>query len=117
VTVRALACLGYASVLSLLATGCWSTVHEYQAAGYASDRREPGPPIVVTPIHSQADQFVVLGLTGSTSYVDDAYASLLAQCPGEIVAVNTRYSTKLGFFSYTNEVHMNAMCVRSPSTR
>ena len=26
---------------ALGSAGCWSTVHEYQAAGYASDRRDP----------------------------------------------------------------------------
>ena len=99
------------AVFALGATGCWSTVHEYQAAGYASDRRDPGPPIQATAIQSDAEQFVVLGITGDTQYVDEAYARLLAKCPGEIVGVNTRYSTKLGFFSYTNEVHMQALCV------
>ena len=105
------------AALALAATsgtiGCFSSVHEYQAAGYASPtRREPGPPIAASRIQSDARQFVVLGLTGNTDYVDEAYASLTTQCPGEIVGVNTRYSTKLGFFSYTNEVHMQALCLK-----
>jgi hypothetical protein len=45
-------------------------------------------------------------------YVDVAYQRLLAQCPGDIVAVNTRYSTKLGFLSYMNTVEMQAFCLR-----
>jgi hypothetical protein len=94
--------------------GCFSSVHEYQAAGYASPtRREPGPPIEANRIQSDASQFVVLGVTGNTDYVDQAYASLTSQCAGEIVGINTRYSTKLGFMSYTNEVHMQALCLKN----
>ena len=95
------------------ATGCFSSVHEYQAAGYASPtRREPGPPIEANRIESNAEQFVVLGITGNTDYVDEAFASLAMQCAGEVVGINTRYSTKLGFFSYTNEIHMQALCLK-----
>jgi hypothetical protein len=97
--------------LPLAATGCWSSVHEYQAAGYASVRRE-GPPIITTPIESDATQHVILGITNNTDYVDEAYDRLQEQCSGEIVGVNTRYSTNLGFLSYTNEVKMQALCVR-----
>jgi hypothetical protein len=51
-------------------------------------------------------------VTDNTHYVDEAYAQLLSQCTGEIVGVNTRYSTKLGFLSYRNTVDMQAFCLR-----
>jgi hypothetical protein len=101
----------FAALAPLALSGCWSTVHEYQAGGYAATRRE-GPPIQAAPITSTAEQFVVLGITNNTRYVDEAYARLLDQCSGEIVGVNTRYSTRLGFFSCTNEVHMQALCIK-----
>jgi hypothetical protein len=99
------------ALLALGAAGCFSSVHEYQAAGYASERRA-GPPIETVPIESDATQHVVLGITDNTSYVNEAYDHLLDQCPGEIIGVNTRYSTNLGFLSYTNEVKMQALCVK-----
>ncbi len=54
-------------------------------------------------------------MTGNTDYVEEAYHRLLAACPaGELVGVNTRYSTKLGFLSYTNHIHMQALCLAAP---
>jgi len=96
-------------------TGCSYSMHEYQAAGYAASpaAAHPGePPPRAEWIHAHAEQGVVLGVTDNTHYVDEAYASLLSQCPGEILGVNTRYSTKLGFLSYRNAVDMQAFCVR-----
>lgn len=98
--------------VGLLACGCSYSVHEYQAAGYAPATPTSGPPRHAEWIRSRADQDVVLGITDNTDYVDEAYTRLVAQCPGDIVGVNTRYSTKLGFFSYTNTVEMQAFCLR-----
>ncbi len=74
----------------------------------------PGPPRLAERIEAQTWQHVILGITDNTDYVDKAYASLLSQCPGEIVGLNTRYSTSLGFLSYKNVVEMRAMCLRDP---
>ena len=53
----------------------------------------------------------MLGVTDNTEYVDEAYQRLLDQCQGDIVGVNTRYSTKLGFLSFKNTVEMQAFCL------
>jgi hypothetical protein len=98
--------------LALLATGCSYSMHEYQVAGYAPATTTSGAPRHAEWIHARADQHVVLGITGNTNYVDEAYARLASQCPGDIVGVNTRYSTKLGFLSYKNTVEMQAFCLR-----
>jgi hypothetical protein len=100
------------ALLAALAMGCTYSMHEYQAGGYYPVVVPPGPPRQAVRIHSHAEQFVVLAVTDNTDYVDEAYRDLLAQCSGEIVGVNTRYSTKLGFMSYTNRVEMQAMCLR-----
>jgi hypothetical protein len=96
----------------LLACGCSYSMHEYQAAGYAPATATSGPPRTAEWIHARADQNVVLGVTDNTDYVDIAYAELLRQCPGDIVGLNTRYSTKLGFLSYKNTVEIRAFCLR-----
>jgi hypothetical protein len=101
-----------AAALASLACGCAFSVHEYQASGYAPVTTPSGPPRKAERIHAHGEQFVVLGVTDNTDYVDEAYASLLAQCTGEIVGLNTRTSTRLGFLSYTNDVDLQAMCLR-----
>jgi hypothetical protein len=98
--------------LALMACGCSYSMHEYQAAGYAAPSNPAGPPRQAEWIHASAHQHVVLGITDNTRYVDEAYARLLGQCPGDIVAVNTRYSTALSFLSYKNTVDMQAFCLR-----
>jgi ribosomal protein S2 len=98
--------------LATLACGCSYSMHEYQAAGYApATPTSGGAPRQAVWIHARANQGVILGVTDNTDYVDEAYQRLLAQCPGDIVAVNTRYSTKLGFLSYRNTVEMQAFCL------
>jgi hypothetical protein len=101
-----------ALAVAMLACGCTYSLHEYQASGYAPAVVPPGPPRQAVRIHSNSEQFVVLGLAGDTDYVNEAYAKLLDQCAGEIVGVNTRFSTQLGFLSYTNKIDMQAMCLR-----
>jgi hypothetical protein len=103
------------ATLGALSTGCTYSVHEYQAGGYAASPQS-GPPRMAEWIHARGQQSVVLGITNNTKYVDAAYASLLDQCSGEIVGLNTRFSTSLSFLSYTNVVEMRAMCLRDPAS-
>ena len=99
------------TLLALLGSGCSYSLHEYQAAGYAPATPTSGPALKASWIHARADQDVVLGIVDNTDYVDVAYRSLLSQCGGDVVAVNTRFSTKLGFLSYTNTIDLQAMCL------
>jgi hypothetical protein len=93
-------------------TGCSYSMHEYQAGGYAAPTAVAGPPRQGRWIHARAEQDVALGITDNTDYIDQAYAELLKQCPGDVVGVNTRFSTSLSFLSYTNVVDIQAMCLR-----
>jgi hypothetical protein len=100
------------AALAALACGCSYSMHEYQASGYAPVTRTSGPPPQAAWIHAHGEQSVVLGITNNTRYVDEAYAELLSQCSGDVVGLNTRYSTKLGFLSYKNTIEMQAFCLR-----
>ncbi len=100
------------AVVAVLASGCSYSMHEYQAAGYAPATPTSGAPRQAVWIHARANQGVVLGVTDNTDYVDEAYQRLLAQCTGDIVGINTRYSTKLGFLSFRNTVEMQAFCLQ-----
>jgi hypothetical protein len=104
------------ATFAALACGCSYSMHEYQAAGYAPITPTAGPPPRAAWIHAHGEQNVVLGVTDNTRYVDDAYAELLSQCPGDIVGLNTRYSTKLGFLSYKNTIEMQAFCLEQAET-
>src|SRR5579884_1654095 len=101
------------ALLASLACGCSYSVHEVNAAGFApADPAPPGAPRHAERIESRAEQDVVLGVVDNTDYVDEAYAALLAQCPGDVVGLSTRISSSLGFLSYTNVVQMRALCLR-----
>jgi hypothetical protein len=64
-------------------------------------------------IEAVTEQFVILGFTQETDYIDLARANLLKQCEdGVIQGPVTRLSTSHGFFSWTNRVSMQALCVR-----
>ena len=63
-------------------------------------------------IEAQAEQFVVLGFTQETDYVNLARAELIKKCPGgAIQGPMNRISTSHGFFSWTNKAYMQALCV------
>jgi hypothetical protein len=100
----------------LACSGCSYSMHEYQAGGYAASpvagTGAGAAPKQAEWIHARANQNVVLGITNNTRYVDEAYDQLLSQCSGEIVGVNTRYSTRLSFLSYENTVDVQAFCLR-----
>lgn len=64
-------------------------------------------------VKAKADQFVILGFVTQTDYVDLAYRKLMATCPnGQIQGITTQYSTDHGFFSWTNVVEMQGLCVK-----
>ena len=63
-------------------------------------------------VKSSSEQFVVLGFAAQTDYVDAAYRDLQSKCPkGRIQGITTQYSTSLSFFSWTNKILMQGLCV------
>jgi hypothetical protein len=65
-------------------------------------------------VKGEAEQFVVLGFTQDTSYVERAKSQLVSKCPnGAISGISTQISTDLGFFSWTNRALMQGLCVKS----
>ena len=82
--------------------GCSHSIHMVNTSGFNSND---------LPSHKKAKN-VVLGFAFDTDYVDEARASLLAQCPGEIKAVSSQFSTSHGFLHWTNKVLMKGVCVQ-----
>ncbi len=90
-------------------SGCAYSVHLV----HMSDHEAPAPLKDQIVVQAEASQSTFLGMVGQTVYVDEAFAELRARCPGgKVTGIQTRYSTDLGFFSWTNRIRMKAYCVR-----
>jgi hypothetical protein len=64
-------------------------------------------------VEARTEQFVIMGFTGDTKYVDQAYDKLQGTCQGgKIQGITTQFSTSHGFFSWTNKILMRGLCIR-----
>jgi hypothetical protein len=64
-------------------------------------------------VEGRGEQFTFMGFIRDTNYVEVAQKNLIEQCPkGEIQGVTTEYSTAHGFFSWTNRILMQGLCVQ-----
>lgn len=96
-------------LLVVLFSGCAHSVHQVHTSDF-----DPAAPIEAGKmISAQAEQFVILGFTSETEYVNQAYQKLMAQCPGRITGITTQLSTSLGFFSWTNKTLMQGLCLKN----
>src|SRR5688500_18172409 len=70
-------------------------------------------------VTAHGSQFTILGFKTETHYVNDAYRSLLRQCPagGVISGITTKYYTSHGFFSWTIHVQMEGTCFTNLVTK
>lgn len=95
-------------VLSLMLSACAHSIHEVHTSDFM-----PGTPVESGDmVKASTEQFVVLGFTGETNYVDQAYKKLMAACPnGVITGITTQYSTSMSFFSWTNKILMQGLCL------
>ena len=100
---------GVLLAFSLSGVGCAHSVHQYSVNDYDSLSGDTKPG---RTIEADAEQFVILAFAFNTDYADEAYRKLLINCPqGEVVGVNARYSTSMSFLSYTNKMHLQAICL------
>ena len=100
------------AILALSALSLWGCAYSVHLV-HSSDYESPGPLKDQIVVESEASQSTFLGMVGQTDYVDEAFAELRGRCPGgKITGIQTRYSTDLGFFSWTNRVYMKAYCIR-----
>jgi len=95
-------------LLFLGLASCAHSVHEVHTSDFI-----PGAPIEAGDmVKASTEQFVILGFTKQTDYVDQAYQKLMAACPkGSISGITTQYSSSLGFFSWTNKILMQGLCL------
>lgn len=99
----------FLSALFLSLVGCTYSVHQVPI----SDFRPYTSGSNGSPIESRSKQFVIMGFVDETKYVDQAYLSLQDQCKeGVVTGIATKYYTEHGFFSWTNHIVMQGLCVR-----
>ena len=96
-------CLSAATITA----GCAHSIHESQT----SDFREMKA--WAPQIEAASEQFVIMGFVTDTNYVNSAFNELQTKCPGRITGITTKYSTSLGFFSWTNKIRMTGYCIRN----
>lgn len=94
-----------------LSSGCTYSVHQV-ALGNFDDLP---PNARLRPIEAEADQRVFIA-AGDTDFADEAMQQLAARCPGgQVVGIQARHSTSLGFFVYTNKLKVSGYCVEASS--
>lgn len=97
-------------IVSLLLSGCAHSVHQVQVSEFKPSSAESSG----KAIRAQKEQFVIMGFTQDTSYVNKAYRELADNCPnGAVSGITTQLSTSLGFFSWTNKILLQGLCSQS----
>src|SRR5262249_50046906 len=88
--------------------GCTHSLHLVNF----SDFRPYGAEARGKVINAKSEQFVILGFVGDTNYVEEAYHKLQRECPqGAITGISSRFYTSHGFFSWTNHLEMQGLCL------
>jgi len=90
-----------------ISLSCAHSIHLVHTTSFDSTLSKKKPKI----IKSQSEQFVFLGFSYDTDYVDQAYHSLQKKCQeGRIEGITTQFSTSLGFLSWKNKILMQGLC-------
>lgn len=98
-----------AAFLALGLVGCTHSLHVSHVSDFGPSYQsyEKGK-----LVKAKAEQFVVMGFADNTQYVNQAYADLQKKCPaGEIQGITSQFSTSHGFFSWTNILEMQGLCL------
>lgn len=94
----------------LLMSACTYSVHQVPF----SDFKPYIPGSNGKPIEAHGKQFVIMGFVDETRYVDNAYKQLQDQCVnGTVTGVAAKSYSEHGFFSWTNHIHMQGLCVQN----
>lgn len=94
--------------LFILISACTHSVHLVHVGDFKPYQKNTSG----KKIDAMAEQFVIMGFTQETDYINIARAELMGKCDkGYIQGPVTRLSTSHGFFSWTNKVYMQALCV------
>lgn len=98
---------------AVFTAGCTHSIHQVQVSDFRPYKALERGDVVA----ASAEQFTVMGFTGETNYVDQAYQRLQQKCPtGNLTGITTQISTSHGFFSWTNKALMQGLCVKTTAS-
>lgn len=97
------------SLILLIICGCTHSLHLSHVSDFSPTFKELNSGKFV---QAKTEQFVIMGLVTQTDYVNQTYQKLLNTCPnGSIQGITSQYYTSHGFFSWTNYVEMQGLCI------
>lgn len=104
----------FALTLAFFLSACAHSIHEVHTSDFS-----PGAEIASGEmVKGSSEQFVILGFTQQTEYVNQAYQQLMQACPkGILTGITTQYSTSLSILSWTNKILMQGLCIPSLAAR
>lgn len=98
------------ALVSILTGACTHSVHLVYASDFSPYKGQK----VGKMIEGSAERRIILGFTGDSNYVEDAFEDLRGKCPhGQIVGVTTEFTTSHSFLSWVNKVIMKGECLAS----
>jgi hypothetical protein len=101
--------IGIFGLCAFFLSSCTYSVHQVPL----SDFKPYTPGNNGKPIEARGKQFVILGFANETNYVDNAYKQLQGQCVNGIVTgIAAKSYSEHGFFSWTNHIHMQGLCIQ-----
>lgn len=96
-------------LLSIAGIGCTHSLHVSHISDFSPTFKKYTEGKL---IKAKSEQFVIMHFTTQTNYVEIAYNQLQKQCQnGQIQGITTQYSTSHGFFSWTNYIEMQGLCI------
>ena len=91
-------------------TACTHSIHMVHVSDFSPTFKSKQDGRIV---NSQAEQSVILGFVTETQFVNIALNRLMEQCQGgTLQGITTEYLTSHGFFSWTNQIQMKALCIK-----
>lgn len=94
-------------LMMTLILNCMSSVHHFNQSEPMTFQEFSS----AKKISSDSEQFVFLWFASDTNYVEEAVEKLNSQCPdGKVDQIGTTFKTKLGFLSWTNQLHLVGYC-------
>jgi hypothetical protein len=89
-------------------SNCMSSLHQFNQADVVNIQEYS----TVKKIEADSEQFAFLGFVYETNYVEKGIEELLSKCKnGSVEQIGTTFKTKLGFLSWTNQIHLVGYCL------
>lgn len=98
-------------ILGITLSGCTHSLHVSHVSDFSPTYKAYSQGQL---IKARAEQFTIMGFVTETTYIEQAYNNLQANCKdGQIQGITSQYSTSHGFFSWTNVLELQGLCIKN----